>query len=202
MVIDSAAEPRQKRSIVTRRRLMDAAVAELVENGYPAVTTVSVARRAHVTRGAQQHHFPNKEVLVAEAIRHLSALSREQLAEQVAALPRGKRRTADALDLVFQQYRGPFFVAMFELSLASRRDAELAKLVSAEEQRVAQTIYDLGREVLGAPALATAEIAARWGLTLSLIRGIAVLGMLGHSDRAVDRQWRFARSEVIASFTA
>ena len=190
-------EPQQQRSIATRRRLLDAAVAELLDHGYGAVTTVGVARRAGVTRGAQQHHFPMKEALVAEAVRHLNAISREQLAEQIGALPRGRRRLGDALDLIYAQYRGPVFVAIFELSLAGRRDPELRELVSAEEQKMASTIFTIGREVLGKDALGSAETAARWATALSTIRGIAILQVLGHSERALQRQWRYARRQLL-----
>lgn len=195
-------EPQQQRSVATRRRLLDAAAAELLENGYGAVTTVSVARRAQVTRGAQQHHFPNKEVLVAEAVRHLVRRHCEELEAQLAALPRGSSRTTDALDLVYAQFRGPVFTAMFELSLAARHEPALRDVVAAEEAAMAQKVYDVGREVLGPDALMTPDFTANWLTALSTIRGLAVLGILGHSERALERQWRFAREQIIANLAA
>ncbi|MCW3041150.1 MAG: transcriptional regulator TetR family [Solirubrobacterales bacterium] len=194
-----ALAPQQQRSIETRRRLLDAAVAELLENGYGRVTTVSVARRAQVTRGAQQHHFPNKDVLVAEAVRHLARRQSEELRDQIAALRHGKTRIANALDLVYAQYAGPLFAAMFELSLAARHDPALADLVLEEERRMSKTVHDLGREVFGADALRSPDFAARWATGLSTIRGLAVLRMLGHSERSLQRQWRFARAQILAS---
>ncbi|MEA2166976.1 MAG: hypothetical protein QOF76_276 [Solirubrobacteraceae bacterium] len=195
-------EPKQQRSVATRRRLLDAAVAELIDNGYGAVTTVGVARRAGATRGAQQHHFPNRELLVAEAIKHLANLTSEQLTTRIAELPKGKSRMADALDLVYEQYAGPLFVAMFELSLAARHEPALQEIVAAEEAAMAGTVYGIGGEILGADALRSADTAARWTAALSQIRGIAILRVLGHSEGALQRQWRFARSQIIASLTA
>jgi AcrR family transcriptional regulator len=197
-----ALEPQQRRSIETRRRLLDAAVAELLENGYGKVTTVSVARRAQVTRGAQQHHFPNKDVLVAEAVQHLARRQGEELAGQLAALPRGKHRVANALDLVYAQYGGPLFAAMFELSLAARHEPALVDLVRDEEQKMSATVIDLGREVFGPEALGSPDFAVRWAVALATIRGLAVLRMLGHSERAQQRQWRFARAQIVADLSA
>lgn len=194
-----ALEPKQQRSIETRRRLLDAAVAELLENGYGKVTTVSVARRAQVTRGAQQHHFPNKDVLVFEAVRHLARRQSEELHAQIVALPEGKSRIARALDLVYAQFAGPLFAAMFELSLAARHEPPLKNLVAGEEQGMSKTIHNLSREVFGPDALRSPNFAARWAAALATIRGLAVLRILGHSERSLQRQWRFARGQIIAS---
>ncbi|WP_354698486.1 putative HTH-type transcriptional regulator [Paraconexibacter sp. AEG42_29] len=196
-----ALEPQQQRSIETRRRLLDAAVEELLENGYGKVTTVSVARRAQVTRGAQQHHFPNKDVLVAEAVRHLARRQSDELAAQLAALRQGKARVANALDLIYAQYGGPLFAAMFELSLAARHEPALRDLVREEEQGMAGTVHALGRVIFGPAALRSADFAARWAAALSTIRGIAVLRILGHSERALQRQWRFARGQIVAALS-
>lgn len=193
-----ALPPQQQRSIETRRRLLDAAVTELLENGYGKVTTVSVARRASVTRGAQQHHFPNKDVLVAEAVRHLARRQSDELRSQITALPRGRNRVANALDLMYAQFAGPLFAAMFELSLAARHEPALRDLVMEEEQGMSKTVHDLGRELFG-DALRSADFAARWAVALSTIRGLAVLRMLGHSERSLQRQWRLARAQIIAS---
>jgi AcrR family transcriptional regulator len=190
-------EPQQQRSARTRRRLLDAAVAELLENGLGAVTTVSVARRAVATRGAQQHHFPDKETLLAEAVRHLCRRHTEELERRLAALPRGRRRTTDALDLVYETFCGPVFAAMLELSLAARHEPALAEIVAAEEAAMAATFHDVGRDVAGPDAPPTPEFAATWLAAVSTIRGLAVLRILGHPERAVARQWRFARAQII-----
>ena len=197
-----ALAPQQQRSIDTRRRLLDAALAELLENGYAKVTTVSVARRAQVTRGAQQHHFSSKEILVAEAVHHLARRQSEELQAQIAALPRGKRRFADALDLIYGQFAGPLFGAIFELSLVSRHEPALRELVRGEEHSMSKTIHDIERELFGGEALRDAAFSAHWAAALTMIRGLAVLRILGHSERSLQRQWRFARSQIIESLAA
>src|SRR2546423_7765168 len=85
-------EPKQARAHATRRRLLDAAVEELLEHGYVGLTTQAVARRAGVSRGAQQNYFPHKATLVIEAVRHLGRQGRDQLMERVDTVPRGTAR--------------------------------------------------------------------------------------------------------------
>src|SRR3954470_22071342 len=116
----NAAEPKQARAHATRRRLLDAAVEELVDHGYVGLTTPAVARRAGVSRGAQQNYFPHKATLVAEAVRHLARQGGDELRERVAALPRGRARVQAGLDVLFEQYSGPLFAAVVELTLAAR----------------------------------------------------------------------------------
>jgi hypothetical protein len=101
--------------------------------------------------------------------------------------------------VIYAQYGGPLFAAMFELSLAARHEPALADLVMDEEQGMAGTVHALGREIFEPDALKSAELAARWAVALSTIRGIAVLQILGHSKRALQRQWRFARGQIIDS---
>src|SRR5829696_8799707 len=96
--------PKQARAHATRQRLLDAAVAELVERGYAGLTTPGVAQRAGVSRGAQQNYFPHKRTLVAEAVRHLGQREIADLDERVAAVPRGRARVEVALDILFDQY--------------------------------------------------------------------------------------------------
>src|SRR5439155_16457059 len=103
----AAAEPKQARAHATRRRLLDAAVEELLERGYVGLTTPAVARRAGVSRGAQQNYFPHKATLVAEAVRHLALRQIGELRERVAEVPSGQARVQAGLDILFEQYSGP-----------------------------------------------------------------------------------------------
>src|SRR3954466_4140257 len=116
----NAAEPKQARAHATRRRLLDAAVGELVEHGYVGLTTPGVARRAGVSRGAQQNYFPHKSTLVAEAVRHLGVRQLEELRERVDAVPRGPARVQAGLDILYEQYSGPLFAAVVEMTLGAR----------------------------------------------------------------------------------
>src|SRR5271154_6998069 len=77
----------QERSAAMRLRLLDAAVDCLYELGYSGTTTIEVAARAGVSRGAQLHHFPTKKRLVTVAVRPLLAKRLEEFREAFAPLP-------------------------------------------------------------------------------------------------------------------
>lgn len=190
-------EPRQERSRATRRRLLDAAIDELADVGYAGFTTSGVARRAGVSRGAQQGHFPHRHLLLAEALAHLTARQVEELERLLEDGRGGPRPVAETLDLIYRQYCGPLFLASMELALARRTDVAVAPLVAENEREVAGALDDVGRRLLAPGAWGDSpERMRRWALALSTIRGLAVLRLLGHTDRSVDRRWREVRADL------
>lgn len=58
-----------------RRRLLDAALALVREQGYAATTVDDLCRAAGVTKGAFFHHFASKEALGVAAVEHWSAVT-------------------------------------------------------------------------------------------------------------------------------
>jgi AcrR family transcriptional regulator len=190
--------PRQARAQLTRRRLLDAAVDELLDHGYSNLTTPGVAARAGVSRGAQQNHFPRKTELVAEAVRHLAHRQQAELRNQLRDVPQGRTRVAAGLDVLFEQYGGRLFAAVIELSLAARGDSELAGVVATEERNISLSLQETAAAIFGPGFPHDAEQGARWGTVLSTIRGLALLRLLGHSSAAIDRQWKATRDQLLA----
>src|SRR5271165_4954496 len=99
------------RSASTRQALLDATIASLVEDGYANTTTSRVAERAGVSRGAHLHHFQTRQALVAAAIEHLSRRRTEEMLLAADALPSGRERVAEGLDLLWSIYANPRFQA-------------------------------------------------------------------------------------------
>ena len=195
------AEPKQARAHETRRRLLDAAVEELLERGYIGLTTPAVAARAGVSRGAQQNHFPHKTTLVAEAVRHLARRAHDELHERLEEVPGGRERVRAGLDTLFDQYSGPLFAAVVELSLAARTDPELREVVAAEERAISRAMQGTAAVIFGEDFPATPERAERWATVLSAIRGLALLRLLGHGAAGVDRQWAATRRQLLELLT-
>src|SRR5262245_17466263 len=72
-----------ERSATTVSKLIQAAIDSLYEEGYSATTTISVAKRARVSRGAMLHQFPTRVAMLLAVAKHIveehSRLRREQL---------------------------------------------------------------------------------------------------------------------------
>ncbi len=193
----SATLPKQARSQETLRKLLTAAVDELLENGYASLSTSAVARRAGCSRGAQQNYFPHKQTLVMAAVRHLGRLQRDAVRVRVEGVPEGRARVQAGLDVLFEAYSGPLFASVVELSLAARHDAALSEVITAEERATSEAMQETATYIFGSGFPESREAAQRWATVLSAIRGLALLKLLGHPEAAVERQWTATRQTLL-----
>ena len=132
----------EQRRAETQRRLLDATMECLAELGWAGTSTTEVARRAGVSRGAQQHHYPTKMLLVAAAMEHL--LERQSIAYEraFAALPSEERNVEGALDLLWDTFRQAPALALMELAMAARTDEALRELSLGINERVVEVILE------------------------------------------------------------
>jgi len=80
----------------TRRALLDATIASLVEVGFTRTTTTEVVRRAGLSQGALFKHFPTKAALVAAAAEQLFADLFIRFETAFASSPLSHDATAEA----------------------------------------------------------------------------------------------------------
>jgi AcrR family transcriptional regulator len=137
-----APRTQEERRAETQGRLLDATIECLAELGWSGTSTTEVARRAGVSRGAQQHHYPTKMLLVAAALEHL--LERQRLAYEraFADLPEGRRNVEGALDLLWDTFRQAPSLALMELAMAARTDETLRDLSIGINERIVQVIVE------------------------------------------------------------
>lgn len=140
--------PLQARARATRQALLDAALECLVELGYAATSTTEVARRAGVSRGAQLHHFPTKQELLAAALDHLLERRVDEYRKAFSQLATGVDRRDAAIDLLWRMYDGDSFVAWAELWVAARTDADLRAVLLDVDRKLDEATAAVYREVL------------------------------------------------------
>ena len=61
---DKTSRTQEERTFATRARLVEATLDLLLAKGYAGTTTVDIAARAGLTRGALAHHYAGKDELV------------------------------------------------------------------------------------------------------------------------------------------
>jgi AcrR family transcriptional regulator len=117
------------RSLATRARLVNSTIDALVEIGFTRTTGVEVCRRAQLTRGALNHHFPDFAELLVETLEQLY----RQLLDIKDDADTGllEQITSEGYLRVTQRE----FKAVIELWLASTNDKAFGKrLAQAIEQ--------------------------------------------------------------------
>lgn len=132
---DHLSEPparwQQRKSAQTRLKLIEAGVDCLLAGGYGGLTTLAVAERCAVSRGAMHHHFPTRMQLVSAVVEHVFYhRMRRFLGDYFAALAeRGEELLVEvACEAHWQSVQTREYSAYLELAVAARTDAELAAL--------------------------------------------------------------------------
>ncbi|WP_347401889.1 TetR/AcrR family transcriptional regulator [Nocardioides sp. S5] len=183
--------PQADRTRAMRARLLEATVELLVERGFTGTSTTLVSERAGVSRGAQLHHFPTKNDLVVAAVEHLTELRGAELADAVAQLPTGKRRTRAVVEMLGDHFASPVFTAALELWVAARTDEALLAAVSPLEQRVGRETHRLTVTALGADE-SRPGVRELVQATLDLVRGLGLAATITDDSarrRRILREW-------------
>jgi AcrR family transcriptional regulator len=156
-----------------RQRLLDAAVACLIEFGVARTTTLAVQRRAGTSRGALLHHFPTHADLLAASVAELVKRNEHAVAASRAGIAQpGDPLQAGVTALAFAA-RQPAYLAELELWAVARTDRPLKQALTAAERTARRDIDRV-----------SAELFANWAgldaygdavaLTQHFIRGLAI----------------------------
>jgi AcrR family transcriptional regulator len=181
-----------------RARLMDATIECLVERGFGGTTTTLISERAGVSRGAQLHHFPNKNALVVAAVEHLTAVRGADLAAAAAEVP-AAHRTRDVLRMLGDHFASPVFVAALELWVAARTDPGLLSAVEPLERKVGRETHRMTLDLLGADE-SKPGVRELVQATLDLVRGLGLAATITDDTRRRNRildQWARTLDEAL-----
>jgi len=183
----------QERSATTQAAILEATIEQLAEHGYGRTTTVEVAERAGVSRGALVHHFSTRSDLVLAALEYLCERRLEELEAGIARLSATEDRPSAFVDLMWSTFEGPLFVAQLELWMAARTDPELFALLLPLERGFGKRLSELCTDALGEGASGFYE------LTKHLMRGMGLERLLKadeHDRLEVLERWK-AMAEIL-----
>lgn len=173
-------EPKQDRSRITRKRLLEATIACLAEQGWPATTVGEVAARVGVSRGAAQHHFPTREDLITATLEYMfEKLAGEIQANQVVPAD-GVRKTEFIVNKVVEVYAGVNFKAALQVWTAAAADPLLRARILPLEARIGRAAHHLVVEYLGVDD-SDPRVRGLIQATLDLARGLGLADVL-HDD--------------------
>ncbi|WP_268978206.1 TetR/AcrR family transcriptional regulator [Streptomyces sp. HM190] len=188
--------PKQDRSRVTRKRLLEAAVSCLAEHGWAGSTVTVVAERAGVSRGAAQHHFRTREDLFTAAVEYVA----EERSRALRALfPEGPADRRAVVAALVDLYTGPLFRAALHLWVAASNEEQLRPRVTELEARVGRETHRIAVELLRADELVPGVRETVQGV-LDMARGLGLANLLtddtGRRDKVVT-QWAALLDEVL-----
>lgn len=196
----SVKRTQQERTAITRRQILDAAVAVLFRDGYSAATTLRIQQEAGVSRGRLLHQFPSREALLVAAVQHLATARMEDMRQREDWPQDPAERIDWAVEMMWPTFHQPYFWAATELWLASRANHKLREALLPEERRLGQLVRAttdafFGHELCARPRY---ELV-REQLNTSM-RGTALTYALDPRDPATDphvQEWKVVARELL-----
>lgn len=177
-----AAPSRRKqvdRSSETRQHLMDTAIALIAERSFQAATVFEIAKRAGMTTGAVQHHFPTKADLILCLVdRVLDARIEDGGIWPEAAQPLAERADAFVQALWRQSYSPARFLVSWNLYFGCSDEPEVLRHVAARRDEINAKLH--ARFAQTFPEVADAARSETLMQTvMSCLRGLGVHRLFG-----------------------
>ena len=207
----AAAKPRPRSHIERRQdaqdKLMRAAIALLVERGYAGFSTIGVAARAGVSRGARENYYKTKYDLIEAAWQ--AALTRAETDAQLLAdnILVSADPVEDFVSNSASFFLGEDYLAMLELAMAARTDARIERIFHALFRENRKRHDRVWIDAFVRAGYAKADVARFVAVANCLFRGAALMAAFGlpkKSYRGVVSELRglagvYLGSEVLGS---
>jgi AcrR family transcriptional regulator len=153
----------------TRRQMIDATVACILERGFYRASTNEIARRAGVTWGVIQHHFGTRQGLLLAVLQDGAQRFAETVESAEIAGDTVEERLAALLDILADHYGRPEYLAWLQVMINMDHDPRTSDEVRATMREVAARssvhVRRLLRAALG-PATGVSDLATTLFLTL------------------------------------
>lgn len=200
--ITKVSRTQEERRSATRARLIEATLDLLLSKGYAAATTVDIAARAGLTRGALAHHFASKDELVVEAIEYLLKSTTREIRIYARQVGEGSLSISDFVDRLWIIFSGPFFLVTLEHITAARHSDFLKKKLVERTREFHASLDETWRQFFSGTQLGKAEVETTLNATLCLLRGMGVQTVLRNDPVYYRRLLRFWKSTLLDQIKA
>jgi AcrR family transcriptional regulator len=180
---------KRRRSQVERRReaqdkLMRAAIALLVERGYAGFSTIAVASRAGVSRGARENYYKTKYDLIEAAWQ--AALTRAETKAQLLAdqILVSADPVEDFLSSSASFFLGDDYLAMLELAMAARTDARVERMFHTLFRENRKRHDRVWIDAFARAGYAKTDVARFIAVANCMFRGAALMAAFGLPKKA------------------
>jgi len=154
---------------------MDAVIAILNRKGFSALTNALIIADTGISSGALMHHFPTRQQLLIATVEYAYASLADYREQQLGALEPGLARFRALIDLAWQSSRMPVGLAVNEVRIGARSDAELATSFRPTFTRIGNHfggyVSNLAREAGLKP---DDEVQGLWTATSMALRSLAI----------------------------
>ena len=170
---------RELKGVAMRARLREATEGVIAEMGIDATTTVEIARRCGVSRGALLHHYPTRDELIIDTARHFWRRSRDNVAALADDVREGRAGVGIFIGRLYDEvFPARSLVTMLELMVGGRSDTAIGRAVVEVLTDLFRAYEELGELAFRSHGLPPAQVHAAMTLIVSTLRGLRIQEIL------------------------
>jgi len=176
MTIASAVkvDGRRARGEATRKALLNAAIACLIDAGWSGTTTAKISERAGVSQGLFARYWPSKTALIADAAALAQQRGFARLGERYRqATAAGEDGRLVAIPLLFKAFDEPEMRVLAELQMAAATNGELRRALNDAILDTYQVVLD-GARAMAPPGAVTDDFEQRFLAMIDMARGLSL----------------------------
>lgn len=132
----------QKKSALTRDRIVIATLQCIIEFGYESTSVAKIAKLAQLSTGAMQYHFETKIDAIKAAIEYLHDRRLADRQRDMANMPASADPLAYGIKVYWQHLNKEHFLAYQELVIAARTHPELSAVLRPSYKKFLKTWRD------------------------------------------------------------
>lgn len=169
-----------ERSADTRATLLRHAISALHEVGYPATTTMLVAERAGISRGAMLHQFRTKADLMTFVVESVYAEEVQRYGELLKDCTEPLERLLAYPEAVWKVLSRPSGIAVLEILQGSRSDTDLARKLRPVQARIEADAREKSNSQIGGDAPLELMRLIVWA-----VRGLSIAKVLAPDQNRI-----------------
>lgn len=176
--------PQVERRAEMTQRLLDATLDLIHETGMAVASTVAIAKRAGVSRGAILHHYPQKFDLITAAVDHLLETEAEHIRTLSEAFATGTVSLDALIDEFWRIFSGRLFMITLDYLSVARTDEELRRHLGPVSLKFNKALDTIWSTFFRLDDKEKGRVDITLNLTLCLMRGMGVQTVLRHREPA------------------
>lgn len=164
--------------------LKQAAIDQLVSNGFAGLSIAPLLKKAGVSRGALFHHFASKDALVVAAFEDVLAEFAICLTSISQRLRSGEIDRAQFVDETASAFASDLFIATMEMSLGMRVEEFLSEAAQDAIVIWRQNLLRFWTDTFDLPGQSQAQQETHWAIASNTLRGYGFTNSFGHQEVA------------------
>ncbi|MFT6779469.1 MAG: AcrR family transcriptional regulator [Paraglaciecola sp.] len=194
MSFDKTENRNELRSARMREKILSATLDCIQEIGFKNSSTPEICRKAGVSRGALLHHFPTKEVLIANAVEKLLKEEIQDLYRIGDAYSHHELTIEDFVDNLWERFSGRLFMITIDFLSSARTDEKLRKAIVPVSLDFHTSLNKLWLRFFKHPNMSADQVQLLLNTTLCLMRGMGVQTIIRNDPEYYDHMRNYWKS--------